>query len=344
MSSDFVVYSCKDIHFLFSDLLAEFEKNIKNFFLKNDIHIDFTVDAGIYNTATEHEEPITNGMPFRAPKRNETMWIGYEFTVCNEKIKDFTHIDFYPFEDDECITSSYILEGKQDMIPDIEARMPYIINASGYWIFDGRAWPAYGFAAASFAKLTDGILFSDTGAWSYSKFPCLADEFLKFYFNSNDPSNNSSDIVDVKWYFKNIKTYDYVLNGKIKTYQNVKYDIYNLYVLRLFLDMHYDIKPSPYDSNSYTEYAEINGDTTLLYFLNESLPITIDTTIDAVNKNKRKNIPAICFIDNSSLFIDEKYVHRTKLKLYSLKNGSKKYKRNLQTVYLVAGEEILVFK
>ena len=342
MSADFEVYSCTEINFSFGDLLAEFKKNIKNFFLKNDIHIDFKVSAGIYNSKTEHNKIVTNSMSFRMPEENETLWIGYNFTVCGERITDFTHIDFYPFENDECITSDYVFDEKQHMISDIEKRMPHIINAGGFFNFDGRAWPAYGFAAAAFAKLTDGVIFSGTGAWSYSKFPCLADDFLKFYFNVDDSSNDESDIIEAKWYFKEIKTYDSVINGKIQTYANVKYDIYKLYVVRLFLDMNYDIKPSPYDLNSYTEYVEINGNTTSLHFFNEYLPMKIDSIIDSINRSK--NISSICIVDDSSLFLDERYIERIKLKLSTLTKGGKKYRRRLQTVYLVAGEEVFVFK
>ena len=281
-------------------------------------------------------------MPFRRPEENETIWIGYDFTVCGKMIADFTHIYFYPFENDECITSDYVFDRKQHMISDIEERMPYIINAGGFFNFDGRAWPAYGFAAAAFAKLTDGVIFSGTGAWSYSKFPCLADDFLKFYFNVDDSSNDENDIFEAKWYFKNIKTYDYVINGKIQTYNNVKYNIDNLDFVRLFLNMNYDIKPSPYDLNSYTKYAVINGNTTSLHFFDKYLPMKIDSIIDAANQSK--NIFSICIIDDNFLFLDERYIERIKLKLYTLTKGSKKYRRCLQTVYLVAGEKIFVFK
>jgi hypothetical protein len=345
MSAYFTIYPGNNRNILFGDLLEEFKKNIKDFFLKNDIYIDFNVYAGIYNTKRKQEDRINNNMPFRAPDANEVIWIAYEFMVCNQKITDFTHVDFYPFDNDICITSDYLFDGKQAMIPDIKERMPYIINTGGYWIFSGRAWPAYGFAAASFAKLTDGIIFSDTGAWDYSKFPCFAKDFLKFYYNVNDLSNSDYDITETKWYIKKIKTYDYAINGRIKTYPNVKYNFDNLYVARLFLDFHYDIKPCLYDSHSYTKYMEINGDKTLLYFLNGDTPIKIDIIIDSVNKSK--NTRVLCFVDNRSLLFyekhNEKYAERIKLKLYSLSKGAKKYKRNLQTVYFVSGDEILVF-
>jgi hypothetical protein len=59
----------------------------------------------------------------------------------------------------------------------------------GYrWIFRRNAGqPAiialsYGMIAASLASLTDGIIFTDDGAWDYSLFSALPDDFLKWYF------------------------------------------------------------------------------------------------------------------------------------------------------------------
>lgn len=62
------------------------------------------------------------------------------------------------------------------------------MNLGYRWIFRRSAGqPAiavllYGILAASLAHLTDGIIFSDDGAWDYSKFPALADEFMSWYF------------------------------------------------------------------------------------------------------------------------------------------------------------------
>lgn len=41
---------------------------------------------------------------------------------------------------------------------------------------------AYGLIAASFAELTDGILYSGNGGWDFQRFPATADEFFTWYF------------------------------------------------------------------------------------------------------------------------------------------------------------------
>lgn len=40
---------------------------------------------------------------------------------------------------------------------------------------------AYGLIAASLAKLTHGMLYSENGAWDWKRFPATADEFLSWY-------------------------------------------------------------------------------------------------------------------------------------------------------------------
>jgi len=40
----------------------------------------------------------------------------------------------------------------------------------------------FGLIAASFAELTNGLLFSDDGAWDYKRFPATAEEFDACYF------------------------------------------------------------------------------------------------------------------------------------------------------------------
>lgn len=40
----------------------------------------------------------------------------------------------------------------------------------------------YGFLAATLAKLTKGIIYSDDGAWDYKKFPADPNDFIQWYF------------------------------------------------------------------------------------------------------------------------------------------------------------------
>jgi len=41
---------------------------------------------------------------------------------------------------------------------------------------------AYGLIAASLAEITGGFVYSDDGAWDYSYFPALPEDFFRWYF------------------------------------------------------------------------------------------------------------------------------------------------------------------
>lgn len=57
-----------------------------------------------------------------------------------------------------------------------------------YWSFRRSAGQpgiinlSYGLIAASLAKITDGFIYTDDGAWDYNCFPASADDFLSWYF------------------------------------------------------------------------------------------------------------------------------------------------------------------
>ena len=64
----------------------------------------------------------------------------------------------------------------------------YLVNG-GKFVYFGCPMPqpsyihlAFGLIAASFAELTNGLLFSDDGAWDYKRFPATAEEFDACYF------------------------------------------------------------------------------------------------------------------------------------------------------------------
>jgi hypothetical protein len=54
---------------------------------------------------------------------------------------------------------------------------------------------SYGLLAASLAKVTDGIIFSDDGAWEYSCFPALADDFFEWYFKPQFATENDDKLL-----------------------------------------------------------------------------------------------------------------------------------------------------
>lgn len=47
----------------------------------------------------------------------------------------------------------------------------------------------YGYLAISIADLTNGLIYSDDGAWEYSVFPCKAEAFKKIYLKLDNVKN-----------------------------------------------------------------------------------------------------------------------------------------------------------
>lgn len=77
-----------------------------------------------------------------------------------------------------------------------------------YWYFrrsvgqPGIISLSYGILAASLCMLTDGLIYTDDGAWDYSLFPTTAEDFFSWYFKP-ELSNNSDD---KKWAEQCIKS------------------------------------------------------------------------------------------------------------------------------------------
>ncbi len=81
------------------------------------------------------------------------------------------------------------------------------IELGYYWYFRRSAGQpaiinlAYGLIAASLAKITDGFIYSDDGAWDYNIMPALPDDFINLYFKPE----LASDRLDKEWFRKCIK-------------------------------------------------------------------------------------------------------------------------------------------
>jgi hypothetical protein len=51
---------------------------------------------------------------------------------------------------------------------------------------------SYGLIAAAIAQLTDGLIYTDDGAWDYSLFPAKVDDFLNWYFRPEIATHTES--------------------------------------------------------------------------------------------------------------------------------------------------------
>jgi hypothetical protein len=72
-----------------------------------------------------------------------------------------------------------------------EMQIRKCLEAGAYWVFRRSAGQgaiinlSYGLIAAAYAKITNGIVFTDDSAWDYDMFPTSANQFLQDYFNTS---------------------------------------------------------------------------------------------------------------------------------------------------------------
>lgn len=73
----------------------------------------------------------------------------------------------------------------------------------GYrWVFRRSAGQhavitlCYGFLAATLARMTKGVIYSDDGAWDYNKFPADPDDFIQWYFRLDTVDEESNVDID----------------------------------------------------------------------------------------------------------------------------------------------------
>jgi hypothetical protein len=92
----------------------------------------------------------------------------------------------------------------EDMLHNISATPEVrqkIIDCEYEWYFRRSAGQpaiinlAYGHLAAAVAKLTQGYIYSDDGAWHDTIFPATADQFLEVYFYPD----RTKDPADIDW-------------------------------------------------------------------------------------------------------------------------------------------------
>ena len=95
---------------------------------------------------------------------------------------------YFHYQDDltKEVWADYVEQLKQGELS--KAQMEQCLAAGYYWVFRRSAGQpavinlAYGYLAAAVAELTEGFIFSDDGAWEFSRFPAFATSFYRWYF------------------------------------------------------------------------------------------------------------------------------------------------------------------
>lgn len=137
-----------------------------------------------------------------------------------------------------------------------EQQMKNCLETGIYWRFRRSAGQpaslnlAYGMIAAAFAHLTNGLIYTDDGAWDFKMFPTSAEVFLQHYFDPEYPDRSfakrakaylfqlrkASDHIPQRQRYAEMKEWD--INNELKYikenefYSEHKVDLYFDYFVR----------------------------------------------------------------------------------------------------------------
>jgi hypothetical protein len=191
MSTTFEVYPTSASQPDYGSVIQTAETFMRSCLSRYSISFNLKILANVHFIGTGRILDIDPSLPFIL-KENEYAWFHYM------NVPGGT--DAYSPEVDDDIRNHLLhaeLLNNNRRIQNIAAKIEQVEKNSNYWYFRRSAGqPAiicltYGMLAASVAKHTAGIIYSDDNAWTFEKFPCEYDEFLKFFFNPSDVTNGN---------------------------------------------------------------------------------------------------------------------------------------------------------
>ena len=191
MSTTFEIYPVNSAAPNYKNIIETAESFISSCLSKFSIPFKLQILVKIHHFNEKYNTGISPLDPFIL-KENEYAWFYYE------SIPGGTDSYFREIDDD--MKNDFLhkeLLNNNRSIQNIVAKIEQIEKNHKYWYFRRSAGqPAiinltYGMLAASLAKYTEGIIYSDDNAWSFQKFPCEYEEFLSFYFNPNNETNGN---------------------------------------------------------------------------------------------------------------------------------------------------------
>ena len=187
-----------------AEVLSLSAKNINMFLASIGVHYQIELVAYIHAQDESYQYKIDPNQPFFW-KDTEYLWLtikgvqggtdGYCYPIIDndDKIEPYWKLDYLKEE----ILAKHSKSGVMHKTYDIDHIIKGFETLNQSWTFRCSAkQPAiihvsYGLIACAVAELTNGILFSDDGAWDYHYFPCDYSEFLAVYFRPDKTTNQN---------------------------------------------------------------------------------------------------------------------------------------------------------
>ncbi|ABN53772.1 MAG TPA: hypothetical protein DEF39_00700 [Hungateiclostridium thermocellum] len=180
MSTTFDVYPGKEYIPSFAELLDISNKKVNDFLRNLGISKNITIDVEVHNNTGELQKKFNI--------HDKLIWNNESYAwFFIRGVNGGTDSYYYK------ITELDREIWKNEIETNIKARelrdiINKSINIGYYWSFrksigqPGIINLAYGLIAASLAEITGGFVYSDDGAWDYSYFPALPEDFFRWYF------------------------------------------------------------------------------------------------------------------------------------------------------------------
>ena len=200
MSTSIDIIPVSTIEITFGDVIVESENQINKFLKSIGINKTIRLSVNIHDKNETYVNTVLESDKFEW-KENEYAWFvvdgisGGTDGICETLISN----DIDP---DNPWWIVEMLESGNNKISGIRQKLEYAKKHNRLWYFRRSAGqPAiialsYGLISGSIAKLTNGILWSDDGAWDSNFFPAESTEFLNNYFR---PDMSTTDTPDAEW-------------------------------------------------------------------------------------------------------------------------------------------------
>lgn len=192
MSTTIQIIPTKTTDITFGQVIETSERHINDFLASVGIEQTIQLKINLHENSEKYVREIQLTDKFEW-EEHEYIWftihgiVGGTDAYCSQ-IADNTDPDnpWWFFED---------LELNNKSVEDLEEKLEKAKTFNRTWSFRRSAGQpgiialSYGLISASVAELTEGLLWSDDGAWEFERFPAESEDFLYWYFNPDKTIN-----------------------------------------------------------------------------------------------------------------------------------------------------------
>ena len=187
MSTNFFILPSKIYIPSYKQIIDLANVNTNAFLLNIGIHREIDIQANLQNIKTHK---LLNWCPDDKIVHNEGEYVWFYVSGVPGGTDCWYHKNLPIFEKvwkDELYTNPNAQKHKKIIMENLSIGYQWSFRRSAGQ--PGIVCLIYGILAAALAELTDGVIYSDDGAWDNSMLPTTFDDFIEKYFNTNFTEN-----------------------------------------------------------------------------------------------------------------------------------------------------------